>query len=193
MSRPTYPSAEAAFLGAQLRGRLGGSLERLKTQAGRTSRDIGLNRLCSVELLPPPIRARLLRAFGLDVDPTSRIYPRCFFGGTKVHIGRHTFVNYDCFFDNSAAISLGANCSLGMAVLLCTSYHDVGGHGCRAGAVRGAPIVVEDGCWIGASSTLLPGITVREGCIIAAGSVVASDCEADGLYAGNPAKRVRDL
>jgi maltose O-acetyltransferase len=40
---------------------------------------------------------------------------------------------------------------------------------------------------------LLPGVTVGDGCVIAAGSVVTGDCEPHGVYAGVPAKRVRDL
>ena len=189
MSKRTYRSAEPTPFGARVHGRL----QCWKRAASYASRDVSLNRLCSNELLTPRVRARLLRAFGLDVDPTCRIYPRCFFGGRKVHIGRNTFVNYHCFFDTSAAISIGADCALGMGVLLCTSSHAIGGHGCRAGASDSAPIVVEDGCWIGANSTLVPGVTVREGCVIGAGSVVVADCDADGLYAGNPATRVRSL
>lgn len=193
MSGRTHEPAGVGFFGPLRRGKHGDTLERLKAEARRTLRDSSLNRLCSDDLLPPKLRALLLRAFGLDVDPTCRVYPRCFYGGTDIHIGPRTFVNNGCFFDNTAAIHIGADCSLGMGVLLCTSYHDIGEHSCRAGAVRGAPVVVEDGCWIGANSILLPGVTVHGGCVVAAGSVVAADCDADGLYAGNPAKRVRDL
>lgn len=52
---------------------------------------------------------------------------------------------------------------------------------------------VGDGCWIGANATILPGVTVAPGCVIAAGAVVTKDTEPDGLYAGVPARRVRDL
>ncbi len=193
MSGRAHERARVSCFGPLCRDKYADTRERLKTEARRILRDSGLNRLCSDELLPPKLRALLLRAFGLDVDTTCRIYPRCFFGGTDIHIGPRTFINIGCFFDNTAAIHIGADCSLGMGVLLCTSSHDIGEHNCRAGAVRGAPVVVEDGCWIGANSILLPGVTVHGGCVVAAGSVVVHDCDADGLYAGNPAKRVRDL
>ncbi|WP_408003863.1 LbetaH domain-containing protein [Puerhibacterium puerhi] len=39
----------------------------------------------------------------------------------------------------------------------------------------------------------MPGVTIGRGCIIAAGSVVTSDCQPDGLYAGVPAARKKDL
>lgn len=63
----------------------------------------------------------------------------------------------------------------------------------RGGEVISMPIKIGGGCWIGARAVILPGVTVGNGCIIGAGAVVAKDCEPDGMYAGVPAKRVRDL
>ncbi len=50
-----------------------------------------------------------------------------------------------------------------------------------------------DVCWIGAGVSILPGVTVNRGCGVAASSVVYESTEADGLNAGNPARRVREL
>jgi acetyltransferase-like isoleucine patch superfamily enzyme len=47
--------------------------------------------------------------------------------------------------------------------------------------------------WIGANAIILCGVTVGEGCIIASGSVVTKDCYPNGMYAGVPAKRIKDL
>jgi acetyltransferase-like isoleucine patch superfamily enzyme len=80
-----------------------------------------------------------------------------------------------------------------MRVMLVTSSHAVGPCERRAGPLKPAPITVGDGCWIGAGAVLLPGVTVHDGCVIASGAVVTGDCAADGLYAGVPARRVRDL
>lgn len=49
------------------------------------------------------------------------------------------------------------------------------------------------GVWIGANVTVLPEVTIGNGCVIAAGSVVTSDCEDNCLYAGNPARKKRLL
>ena len=54
-------------------------------------------------------------------------------------------------------------------------------------------IVVHDGCWIGANSTILPGIVIEIGCVIAAGSVVKGLLKSIRLYAGVPAKEIRQL
>lgn len=55
------------------------------------------------------------------------------------------------------------------------------------------PIEIKDGCWIGANSTILPGTVIEKGCVIAAGSVVKGRCRQDALYAGVPAKVIREL
>lgn len=58
---------------------------------------------------------------------------------------------------------------------------------------RDGPVTVEDEVWIGANVTILPGVTVRHHCVIGAGSVVTKDTEPYGIYAGVPARRIRDL
>jgi maltose O-acetyltransferase len=119
--------------------------------------------------------------------------PDCFVGGPALSVGPRTYVNRGCFFDTSAPISVGADCALGMQVLVCTSTHEIGDSRRRSGRLASSPVHIEDGCWIGARAVLLPGVRVGRGCIVAAGAVVTRDCEPDGLYAGNPAVRIRDL
>jgi acetyltransferase-like isoleucine patch superfamily enzyme len=122
------------------------------------------------------------------------VSPGCFFGAANVVIGEGTFVNHDCFFDGSARIEIGAGCNIGMEVMFCTSTHDIGTRERRAALPTvGRPIVVGDGCWIGARTTVLPGVTIGHGCVIAAGALVTADTGPDGVYAGSPARRIRDL
>ncbi len=74
-----------------------------------------------------------------------------------------------------------------------TGSHELGGHERRAVAGAPSPVRIGSGCWLGARVVVLPGVTIGPGCMIAAGAVVAHDCAADRLYAGVPARRVRDL
>lgn len=53
--------------------------------------------------------------------------------------------------------------------------------------------MVHDSCWIGANSTILPGTVIEKGCVIAAGSVVKGLLKSNRLYAGVPAKEIRQL
>jgi maltose O-acetyltransferase len=50
---------------------------------------------------------------------------------------------------------------------------------------------IGDRCWIGARATILPGVSIGDGTVVAAGAVVTKDCEPDALYAGVPARRLR--
>jgi maltose O-acetyltransferase len=138
-------------------------------------------------------RARLLRRAGLAVDPTARIQQGVYFFGAAVEIGPRSWINHGCYFDCRDRIVIGKDCDLGMEVMLCTSSHAVGAVSRRAGRYFTAPVVICDGCWLGSRATVLPGVTVGAGCIVAAGAVVREDCSPSGLYAGVPARRVRDL
>ncbi|MGA2786458.1 MAG: acyltransferase [Verrucomicrobiota bacterium] len=156
------------------------------------TRDVVLNAIGASVMVPTFLRYWIYRAAGLDVH-TAKIYPRCFFGGRRVSIGKGTFVNYECFFDTSALIQIGERCAIGMGVYFITSYHEVGGAEERAGELRARSIKVGNGSWIGARAVLLPGVSIGEGCVIAAGAVVTRDCQPHALYAGVPARLVKQL
>ena len=98
-----------------------------------------------------------------------------------------------CRFEEYAPIVIGDGVEFGPEVALLTASHEIGGPGHRAGTPYVSPVRIGDGCWLGARVTVLPGVTIGRGCLVAAGAVVASDCAPDGLYAGVPARRVRDL
>ncbi|MGH2851895.1 MAG: acyltransferase [Solirubrobacteraceae bacterium] len=142
---------------------------------------------------PPGVRHRLLRLYGVTLGDSAVVRAGFYLDNRNVTIGDETFVNSACHFDGQSAISIGARCDIGMGVLFCTSTHDAGGPERRAGTPTSAPITIGDGSWIGARVTLLAGVNVAPGCVIAAGAVVARDTEPHGLYGGVPAVRLRDL
>lgn len=158
----------------------------------RVVRDLLINGVCASTIWPARVRGRLLHLLGLDAK-ASVVSPKCFFGGKDVRIGPDTFINREVFFDNLGSIDIGARCDIGQRVQLVTSGHEIRDAGRRAGPPAGKPISIGDGCWVGAGVIILHGVTVGSGCVIAAGAVVTSDCTANGLYAGVPARRVRDL
>jgi maltose O-acetyltransferase len=151
-----------------------------------------VNVLGASPLLRGRDRLRLLRSAGLDVQ-TPRIGPACYFHSRALSVGPRTLVNHGVHIENVERVDIGADCAFGMYVTVLTSSHEIGSHEMRAGAWSAAPVRVEDGCWVGARATILPGVTIGAGCVIAAGAVVTEDCEPDGVYAGVPARRVRDL
>ena len=124
---------------------------------------------------------------------TRDIFPKCFFGGTNIEVGRGTFINYGVYFDGSEKIVIKENVNIAMMCTFITSSHEIAESSHRAGKPCNQPIVVEDGCWIGGNVTVLPGVTIHKGAIIGAGSVVNKDCDSDKIYAGVPAREIRSL
>ncbi|WP_277755135.1 DapH/DapD/GlmU-related protein [Pseudactinotalea terrae] len=108
-------------------------------------------------------------------------------------IGEGAFINMGCMLSTHAPVTVGRGAYLGMGVTVMTSTHELGPSDARAGELITAPVVIGDGCWIGANATILPGVTIGAGTVIAAGAVVTRDCDPDSLYAGVPAQKKRDL
>jgi maltose O-acetyltransferase len=142
-------------------------------------------------------RNRCLRLLGLDVDPRARIGQDVFFGaGGQVRIGRDSFVGHGGFFDGNARIEIGEAVRIGPYVRLLTGTHEIAPAVLRndfAVANIRQPIRIERGCWLGMNVSIMPGVVVREGCVIGANALVTSSTEPNGLYVGVPARRTRDL
>lgn len=151
-----------------------------------------VNGISSSFIVPRPLRYLLYKAAGFHIQ-TASVLHGSFFHTSNIKIGRRTFINHKCYFENLAPIEIGDHCSIAMEVMFCTATHHINSEGGRAGDAYGLPIHIKDRCWIGTRSVILPGVTVGEGCVIAAGSVVTRNCEPNGLYAGVPARRVRNL
>ena len=141
---------------------------------------------------PRHLRWVLLRLYGARIGRAS-VGSRCFFGSSNISIGQSAYVNYGVFFDGASSITIGNKVHIGMQAMILTSGHALGGSDCRAGDLKPSPVVIGDGCWIGARALILPGVDVGAGTIIASGSVVTSSCDPNSLYAGSPARKVKTL
>jgi maltose O-acetyltransferase len=151
--------------------------------------DLAVNVVLASPLVPRLVRVALLRAVGMQLRNID-FYPRCHFRSAKLKVGKGTVINSDCHFGNDDWIEIGDNVGVAMNVSFLTAGHELGAHDCRAGDLYLAPIVVGHGAWIGANVVILPGVTIGDGCVIGAGSVVRADCAPDGIYGGVPAKRI---
>ncbi|MGY1711299.1 acyltransferase [Geodermatophilus sp. SYSU D00758] len=149
-----------------------------------------VNRVAASVAVPRVLRYLVYRLVGMDLR-TPNVFPGVEFAGTRVRLGSGTFVNGGVRFEDVAPITVGEDCQIGMDVLFVTSHHETTGDSvARTPTPR--PITVGDRCWIGARAVLLPGVTVADDCVVAAGAVVSRDCPTPGVYAGNPARRIRD-
>ncbi|GJM42412.1 MAG: hypothetical protein DHS20C20_26940 [Ardenticatenaceae bacterium] len=108
-------------------------------------------------------------------------------------IGKDVFINSDCRLACGGGITIGDFCQIGARVSFETVEHAL--HPVEGGkrGSESAPIEVHDHVWIGAGVILLPGVTVGEGAVVAAGAVVTKDVPARTVVAGVPAGVIRHL
>ena len=146
------------------------------------------------DLIPAKLRTRLIRWLGGRAATSACIWPGCNLLSLDLDLGEHVFINVGFFFDGADTLTIERDVRIGQFVRVITASHEIGpsNQRCRIEAVS-APVRIEAGSWIGANVTILPGVTIRSGCVIGVGAVVMSDTEPDGLYVGTPARRIRDL
>jgi acetyltransferase-like isoleucine patch superfamily enzyme len=168
-------------------------LASLRLDARIFARNLWFNRIAASFVVPKVLRRTLYRAGGMQVDsyavsPLLRVEgdPR------NVRIGSGTYLNLGCYIEAVAPVHIGSDCAFGMQALVITSDHRAPGGGWRQEAT-GLPVRIGDRVWIGARAMVLPGVTIGDDVVVAAGAVVASDCAPRGVYAGVPARRIREL
>lgn len=88
---------------------------------------------------------------------------------------------------------IGDNVNIGHDCLILSVDHEIGTRWRRAGFSTNLSVEIGDGAWIASRVTLLPGIKVGSGAVVAAGAVVASDVPQNTLVGGIPAKVLRKL
>jgi acetyltransferase-like isoleucine patch superfamily enzyme len=171
--------------------------------------EVGLSRALrfgffSVALVPyrvllfPQLRAPYLRLFGARLGRRTILHDVRFFnlyrrGLPGLTIGDESFLGDECLLDLADEIRLGRQVTLAERVLILT-HTNVGyaDHPLqRFFPARQAPVTIGDGAFIGASVTLLPGVSVGPRAFVAAGSVVTHDVPADTVVAGVPARVLR--
>lgn len=138
------------------------------------------------------LRALMSRLVGYRVDDGFRLFPPVYTDfGKNIKIGKDVFVNSGCCFQDQGGVTLGDGCLVGHNVVFATLDHDK----CpsRRGDMTAAPIVVGKDVWIGAHATILKGVTIGDGAIVAAGAVVTRDVPPNTIAAGVPARVVKTI
>jgi acetyltransferase-like isoleucine patch superfamily enzyme len=156
----------------------------------------------AASLLPvgvgPRLRCLVYRAFGISIGPNTTMFgPLRFvwYGdiARNIKIGRDCLISRDVSLDPTAEIHIGDGVVMGPEVSFITSTHKIGGPERRAGAYRGGHITIGNGVWIGARVTILPGVHVCSGAILAAAAVVTRDVPANTVVGGVPARVLRTI
>ena len=135
------------------------------------------------------------RLLHLKADPDSVLYQwRDLRHPRGIEIGKGTVIGHWATLDGRRGLRIGDNVNCSSEVALWTLQHDPDD---REFGVRGGPIVIEDYAWISFRATILPGVRIGRGAVVAAGSVVTKSVEDYTVVGGIPAKpigiRSRDL
>ena len=141
------------------------------------------------------IRKIFYQLFGLKINKGSIINQGfSYFELNKITLGYNVHINRNCFFDGRGKCFIGSNVSISHNVMILTSSHDT--QSSKFEEIR-KPVIIEKNVWIGARATILPGVKIREGAVIASGAIVNKDVPEFEIYGGIPAKkigkRVKDL
>ena len=132
------------------------------------------------------------RITATDVDPSFRMFPPFYTDfGKNIHLGKNVFINSCCQFQDQGGIFIGDGCLIGPGSMLATLNH--GFAPADRPNMTHAPIRIGRGVWMGAHVTVLPGVTIGDNAIIAAGAVVAKDVPADMIVGGVPARVIKSI
>lgn len=135
------------------------------------------------------VRSLILRVFGATVGRNVMLKP-----GIRVKypwllsLGPYCWIGEGVWIDNLACVTIGANVCVSQEAYLCTGNHDWSD---PAFGLRVKPIILEDGCWVGARALICPGVRIERGGVAAAGSVITHDIRSFEIYGGNPAVFLR--
>jgi acetyltransferase-like isoleucine patch superfamily enzyme len=187
---------------AQDRLRTRGILPSARRPAGVKSRDVAvrtLNYLTNYVVSGIPSftlrHAWYQRVLGIDVDEHAAVFLGCyiwFFGPGQVRrsgarIGANSRINRNCCLDTRGPLVIGENVSISPEVAILTASH-------RADdpefPVETQPVTIEDHVWIGTRATILPGVRLGRGCVVAAGAVVTRDVPPLAIVGGVPARQI---
>lgn len=144
------------------------------------------------------VRVRLLRWARVSIGKGTVIWGRPTIVGLEnsrhnLVIGDDCVVNVGCHFDACGPIEIGDDVSIGQQVMILTNAHEMADGIRRAGSNRIQPVRVERGAWLSTRCTILPGVTVDEVAVVAAGGMLNRSVTPHTLVGGVPARSIRTL
>jgi acetyltransferase-like isoleucine patch superfamily enzyme len=138
------------------------------------------------------VRERLSEIIGNPVDGSTTIFPPFYTNfGRFTTIGKNVFINHACSFLDIGGIVIEDDVMIGPRVNITSENHPLDPADRKA--LIPQPVLIRRNAWIGAGATILPGVTIGENAVVAAGAVVSRDVPPDTVVAGVPAKVMKSL
>lgn len=138
------------------------------------------------------MRERLSELIGSKIDKTSTIFvPFHTNFGKHIRIGKNVFINHACSFLDLGGITIEDDVQIGPRVNIVTENHPVDPAARKSLDLKS--VRIKRNAWIGAGATILPGVTIGENSIVAAGAVVTKDVDDNTIVGGVPAKILKKI
>jgi len=159
---------------------------------GEVNRALSLTKKLNASTNVNEVRKYLGEIIGEEVDESTTVFPPFYTNvGRNIRLGRNVFINHACSFLDLGGITIDDEVMVGPRVNITSENHSVEVAD-RKTMVPGA-VVIKRNAWIGGAASILPGVTVGENAVVAAGAVVTKDVPANTVVAGVPAKVVKEL
>ncbi|TRZ82653.1 MAG: sugar O-acetyltransferase [Sediminibacterium sp.] len=138
------------------------------------------------------VREKLSEIIESKIDESTAIFaPFHINFGKHTIIGKNVYINHACSFLDLGGITIEDDVLIGPKVNLITENHPLDPNNRKTLICK--PILIKRNAWIGAASTILPGVIIGENAVVAAGSVVTKDVPSNTVVAGVPAKHVKNI
>ena len=129
---------------------------------------------------------------GSKVDSSFTCFPPFYTDfGKNITIGKNVFFNTGCSFQDRGGITIGNGSLIGMNVTIATLNHGLSLE--IRNTTYPSPVVIGENVWIGSNATILPGVTIGDNSVVAAGAVVTKVVPENTVVAGVPAKVVKKI
>ena len=141
---------------------------------------------------PDQLQALFAELTGKPADPTLGLIPPFYTDcGKNIHIGQRVFINAGCTMQDQGGVYIDDGALIGHHATLVTLNHDLDPD--HRGDLHPAPIHIGKRVWLGANVTVLPGVSIGDGAVIAAGAIVTKDVPANTVAVGVPAKIIKTI
>lgn len=113
--------------------------------------------------------------------------------GKNIHVGEDFLANYNVTILDIAPVYIGDYCMIGPNTMITTVNHPLSPKGRRNHIGKGTPVRIGNDVWIGGNCTILPGVTIGNNVVVAAGAVVTKDVPDNCVVGGVPAKIIKTI
>lgn len=156
------------------------------------TRTLKLNAQLNISESVEQVRTLLSDIICKDIDVSTIVFAPFYTNfGQFITIGKNVFINHACSFLDMGGITIEDNVLIGPKVNLITENHPLNPNDRKSLICQ--PIVIKRNAWIGAAATILPGVTIGENSVVAAGAVVIADVPPNTVVGGIPAKHIKNI